>query len=65
MMVRKNGATPTYPPAIVLGKEATAGVFYKSQVFVGLDANQVLQYKIYVGTGWQLDSRITVLGYSE
>jgi hypothetical protein len=66
LAIRKNGTTPNYYPIVVLGREgATVAVYYRFTVPIGLDSAQMIEYRIYVGTNWQVDSRIEVLGYIE
>jgi hypothetical protein len=66
LRVRKNGQTAGVQPVLFLGKnEATVDCYYYAQVFVGVDSNQIMEYSITVGTGWQIDSWIYVLGYWE
>ncbi|GAI05556.1 unnamed protein product, partial [marine sediment metagenome] len=64
--VRKNGTSPTRRPLLQLDKAGcTAGNNHYEQVIVGLDTEQLIEYYLYVGTNWQLDVRISVLGYIE
>lgn len=65
IMARKNGTTPAYAPELRMGKLDTPNCFYKECLTVGLDENQVLEYKIQPGTGWTIDVRISLLGYIE
>ncbi|MBA7678397.1 hypothetical protein ES703_86672 [subsurface metagenome] len=64
--VRKNGTTPSYYPLVKPYIEAAANNdrFY-AFVIVGMDSDQVIEYKINVGTGWEVDTDITLLGYIE
>ena len=64
--VRKNGTTATSTPRLRIdGSGITAGTDQYLDVVVGLDSGQVLEYRIDVGEGWTVDSRIVVLGYIE
>lgn len=64
--VRKNGTTPAAHPWLGLDKAGTTVAVYRFQTFIiGLDSERKIQYKIDVGTGWQIDTRISVLGYIE
>ena len=64
--VRKNGTTPAhYPIMRVDTKGISVGVWHDVVVPVGLDSEQKIQYRILVGSGWQLDTYIRVLGYIE
>jgi len=66
LSVRKNGTTPSYLPNLIVNKaQITAGGEVQTFVIVGLDSGQVLEYYIYVATGWQIDTLISVLGYVE
>lgn len=65
LQVRKNGSSSAYVPALRVALEVTEGVYYFEFVIVGLDSDQVLEYKISVGTDWQIDSRIDLVGYIE
>ena len=64
--LRKNGTNPSYYPTL---KIEAAGIVTGSRIYtlkiVGLDSGQVMQYRIEVGTGWQVDTTISVLGYIE
>ncbi len=65
-LVRKHGTTPSYPPEIVLPRDgSTVGVYIRTTVLIGLDSAQLIDYYIYPGTNWQVDSHIEVLGYIE
>lgn len=64
--VRRNGDTPTYFPRFELHLPGTTESQAQYRVvIVGMDGDQVIEYRISVGTGWELWSRITVLGYIE
>ncbi|MBA7578722.1 hypothetical protein ES708_20587 [subsurface metagenome] len=64
--VRKNGETPDfYPRRIVYIDGFTGGERSYTEVIVGMDSNQVIEYRIYVGTDWEIDSDIEILGYIE
>lgn len=64
--IRKNGTSPVSYPWLRLDKAGTTvGVYNFEVVIVGLDSEQVIEYKIDVGGGWQVDSTIQVLGYIE
>lgn len=65
LQVRKNGVASAYTPILRLMLEVEQGTYYFECVIVGLDSDQVLEYKISVGTDWQIDSRIDLLGYIE
>lgn len=66
LKVRKNGTTPAYYPEHRIDKEGiTAGFYINQEVIVGLDSGQVLEYAIEMGVGWDVNSRIVVLGYIE
>ena len=64
--VRKNGTTPSYYPVMRLDKAGvTASSHHDMVTPIGLDSEQKIEYKIIVGTGWQVDTYIRVLGYIE
>ena len=64
--VRKHGTTPGYYPLVRLDKAgATINVYNHESLIVGMDTDQLIDYRIWVGTGWELESRIEVLGYIE
>ncbi|MBA7640891.1 hypothetical protein ES703_48562 [subsurface metagenome] len=64
--VRKNGTAPAAYPTMTLNRLGiTAGSYHFTQVIVGLDAAQTIEYWIAVGTNWQVDTRISVMGYIE
>lgn len=64
--VRKNGTTPgEHLRIIVLSVNAVAGGFYEHYCIVGLDAGQVIEYKIDLTGVAQIDTYIEVLGYIE
>jgi len=64
--IRKNGTTPAAYPSLTLDKAAaTVGVYNYQTVIIGLDSERKIQYRINVGTNWQVDTRIEVLGYIE
>ncbi len=66
LALRKNSTSPPHRPSLQLDKAAvTVAVYQFAMVLVGLDTSQILEYLITVGTGWQIDSRIRVLGYVE
>jgi len=66
LMVRKDGTTPTYIPAVAhyLGVCA-AGHHLWDVIILGLSSTQYIEYAITVSAGWQVDSRLDVLGYWE
>ena len=66
LKIRKNGTTPAHYPRLILDKAGTtAGVSKYMVAIIGLDDGQVIEYAIDVGTNWQVDSDIKVLGYIE
>jgi hypothetical protein len=66
LSLRKKGTTPTAVPALLLDKAGTTqGVYHKATSLIGLDAERKIEYNIIVGTNWQIDTRIYVLGYIE
>ena len=65
LMVKKGGVVATQYPELRLGQEVTVATLYPLEVIVGLSDTQVVDYRISVGTGWQVDSYIYVLGYIE
>ncbi|MBA7573304.1 hypothetical protein ES708_15100 [subsurface metagenome] len=66
LYIRKGGSGAIAYPIIVLDKAATTvAVYHYQQALIGLNSSQLIWYGIYVGNGWQVDSRISVLGYVE
>jgi hypothetical protein len=64
--VRKNGTTPGQFPLVRVNQgNANAADIFMGYVIVGLDTNQVIQYRIDVEAGGQCDIQIDVLGYWE
>ncbi|MBA7589427.1 hypothetical protein ES708_31512 [subsurface metagenome] len=64
--IRKHGTTPAHYPRLTLDKAGTTvGVYHYMMTLIGLDNEQKIDYAIDVGSGWQVDSRIRVLGYLE
>jgi len=63
LAVRKNGETPTHMPKLVIDKAVTVAVDHYQVVIVGLDTDQMYEYELLVGTGWQVDAFIEILGY--
>lgn len=64
--VKKNGTEPQYYPEKILDKAGTtAGVWKFKDCVVGVDEDKKLEYRIYITTGWQLDTQLLVLGYIE
>ncbi|MBA7552459.1 hypothetical protein ES705_45020 [subsurface metagenome] len=64
--VRKHGTTPANCPRLLLDRLGTVQILYHyAQVIIGLDSAQAIDYLISVGTDWQVDTRIEVLGYIE
>ena len=64
--IRKNGTNPASPILAVMDKAGvTVGVYHRVFAIVALDAGQVLEYTIEIGTGWTLTSYIDILGYIE
>ena len=64
--VRRNGDSPARFPRIYPHIDGlTGGEQFYAEVIVGMDSNQVIEYKIYVGTDWEIDSTIYLLGYIE
>ena len=64
--LRKNGTTPTYRAGITVdGGWIIAGSYFVSEVIVGLDAGQIVEYKLTAAGTVQFDSYIDVLGYIE
>ena len=64
--IRKHGTSPTHYPVLSLDKAGTtAAVYHYLVTIIGLGDGQKIDYLIDVGTGWQLDTRIEVLGYIE
>lgn len=66
LAIRKNGTTPVaYPRQTCDLAGTTAGVYHYQVEIIGIDAEQVIEYKISVGANWQIDTAIEVLGYIE
>ncbi|MBA7553722.1 hypothetical protein ES705_46321 [subsurface metagenome] len=66
LYIRKGGTDATAYPIIALDKAGTTvAVYQHQQALIGLNSSQLIWYGIYVGSGWQVDSRISVLGYIE
>ena len=66
LAVRKHGTTPILYPELLLDKAGTTvAVFHHQSFIMGMDNDQLIDYTISVGTNWQLDSSIGVLGYVE
>jgi len=66
LYIRKGGSPATAYPLLVLDKAGTTpAVYHYQQALIGLNSSQMIWYHIYVGNGWQVDSRISVLGYVE
>jgi len=64
--VRKNGTTPgAYPQIRINQGLAVATDIWIDEVIVALDANQILEYYLFVEAGGQADCSISVLGYWE
>ena len=64
--VRKNGETPSYYPLLKPYQKAVeADDRLYEFVIVGLDSDQVLEYKIELTAGWDIDTDITLLGHIE
>lgn len=64
--VRKHGDTPTYVALLRIPKDGvTVPVATEEVVEVGLGPGQTIDYTIDVGTGWDIDTEIDVLGYRE
>lgn len=66
LRVRKNGITPTHSPRYRVWKEEVVNLSTGyAFVLVDVDVNGVIEYMIDVGTGWQIDTNINVMGYIE
>lgn len=66
VLVRKNGTTPDHCCRVNVDKDGcTANQYHQHQKIVGLDAGQVVEYYISIGTGWKLTTYIDVVGYIE
>ena len=67
LQVRKNGTTPDYFPTIMITEKEgnVAGATLIQEVLLGMDAGQVIEYKIIIAGTIQVDSMIRVLGYIE
>lgn len=66
LKIRKNGTSPAYYPVMIMDKVGTTAAVYRyKEVIIGLDDGQVMEYAITPGAGWQVDTRIRVLGYIE
>jgi len=66
LQVRKAGTTPTYVPAIAHYLNVCAtGHHLFDVIILGLSSTQGIEYAITVSAGWQVDSRLDVLGYFE
>ena len=67
LQVRKNGTTPNFLPFIVLGTSLgdITGADTGEILTLGLDAGQVIEYKIIVIGTIQVDTHIHVIGYIE
>ncbi|MBA7563073.1 hypothetical protein ES708_04726 [subsurface metagenome] len=64
--IREKGSTTVSTARLrVDAAGITAVTDQYTEVVVGLDSGQVVEYRIDVGTGWTVDSRIAVLGYIE
>jgi len=66
LYVRKGGSPAIAYPNLVLDKAGTtAAVYHYLTALIGLNSSQMIWYGIYVSTGWQVDTRISVMGYIE
>lgn len=64
--VRKNGTTPAAAPQNKVMKDGvTTGVPIPVEVIIAMDTDEIIEYWITIGTGWQIDTYINVLGYIE
>lgn len=64
--VRKYGTVPVSVPEVTVNKdEGSVGGLYVGCVLVGMDSAQRIEYFLEVGSGWQVDASIDVLGYLE
>jgi len=64
--VRKNGTVPTRYPQLVLDRLGTeTAIYHYETIILGLDTNKVFEYEVSLGTGWQVDVIVDVLGYIE
>ncbi|MBA7590034.1 hypothetical protein ES708_32133 [subsurface metagenome] len=64
--IRKHGTAPAHHPQLRLDKAGTTvGVYNYQVVIIGLDIDRKIDYAIVIGSNWQIDSRIEVLGYIE
>ncbi|MBA7589848.1 hypothetical protein ES708_31941 [subsurface metagenome] len=66
LYIRKGGSGAIAYPIFNLDKAGTTpAVYHHQQALIGLNSSQMIWYNIYVSNGWQVDSRISVLGYVE
>ncbi len=64
LMVRKNGETqPVISP--FLHASCSVGAERDMTAWIFMDDDQIIEYSIVVGAGWQVDSFIEVHGYAE
>ena len=64
--LRKNGTTPTEVPTHVIYSDGIAtGVIYTEMAIIGTDTAQVIEYSLTLGSGWNVNVEIHVLGYWE
>jgi hypothetical protein len=61
--VRPSGTSPTRYPIAMEDANSVAGVYYFTELTVGLNATQCFDYTISVGASWNVTSLISVLGY--
>jgi hypothetical protein len=65
IVVRKNGTTPSHPPTLVTSWACTGPDEWQSEVTVGMDTGQVIEYELDVSAGGEADFAIDVLGFWE
>lgn len=63
---RKNGVAPAHRPELFALWEPSSAYYNTGLWFVGMDANKVIEYRIYVyGELVQVDTWLDLLGYVE
>lgn len=65
LLVRKNGTYPPYYPRIFIGTTYPDKSYVGMIAMCGLDASQILEYRIEIAAGAQMDSFLELLGYIE